>query len=327
MNSSGSSVSASSARATCSRSRGSSASLRRCSTTARASGLLKRRSGSTISIGALRPGLAGQVLGHQRQLHLHAGPEMVADLVEALALGLLGVGARQPQRQRRRALVGRTRALLGAGAGPGGRGLVLLGADAADAAFGGDDAVVVLDLEGELQRAARGALGLLGQGDLGRIVGRDHERPAQQRRAAAVDRDGARLAHLELELGDIGGAGRRRRLEALRRAVVAGSFERERTQRGAGPAHDQHAAVGDLHRTGRLLLRPQAAEAAVGQHDGRLGRCRPAASPRHRCAPRRPWPARRTGRPSAAGRRRCRRPTTSSTNTPSSSSARSAKGS
>ena len=71
-------------------------------------------------------GLAGEVLGDQRQLDLHAGPGMVADLVEALALGLLGIGARQPQRQRRRPLVGRARALLGSGPGPGGRGLVLL---------------------------------------------------------------------------------------------------------------------------------------------------------------------------------------------------------
>ena len=56
----------------------------------------------------------------------------------------------------------------------------------------------------------------------------------------------------------------------LRHAVLAGSFEAERAQRRAGPAHHQHAAVGDLHRTGRPLLRPQPAEATVGQHDGRL---------------------------------------------------------
>ena len=185
MNSSGSSVSASSARATCRRSRGSSASRRRCSTTARASGLVKRRSGSTISIGSLRPDWPARSLATSVSSTFMPGPEMVADLVEALALGLLGVGARQPQRQRRRPLVGRPRALLGAGPGPGGRGLVLLGANAADAALGGDDAVVVLDLEEELQRAARGALGLLGQGDLGRIVGR-HRRTASS--AAACRR-------------------------------------------------------------------------------------------------------------------------------------------
>ena len=57
------------------------------------------------------PGLAGEVLGDERQLDVHAGPGMIADLVEALPFGLLGVGARQPQRQRRRPLVRRARAL------------------------------------------------------------------------------------------------------------------------------------------------------------------------------------------------------------------------
>ena len=84
--------------------------------------------------GGAAPGLAGKVLGDERQLDRHARPGVVADLVEALSLGLLGIGARQPQRQRRRPLVRRARALLGAGPRPGGRGLVLLRPHALDAA-------------------------------------------------------------------------------------------------------------------------------------------------------------------------------------------------
>ena len=215
------------------------------------------------------PGLAGKVLGDERQLDLHARPGMVADLVEALPFGLLGIGARQPQRQRRRPLVRRARALLGAGPRPGGRGLVLLRPHALDAALGGDDAVVVLDLEEQLQRAARALLGVLGDGDLGRVVGDHLERPAQQLDAAGVDRDRARLAHLELELGHVRGIGGGRRLEALHGAVAAPHLQRQGADGGARAAHHQLAAVGYLEGRGRLLLRPGQAMRAVGQHDGR----------------------------------------------------------
>src|SRR6185436_19183726 len=92
-------------------------------------------------------GLACKVLGDQRQLDPHASPQVIADLMEALAFSCLGVGAGKPQRGRRWALVRRPRSLFRSGPSPSGRRLVLLGADPADAALGRDDAIVVLDFE------------------------------------------------------------------------------------------------------------------------------------------------------------------------------------
>ena len=109
--------------------------------------------------------LSGEVLGDQGELHLHAGPGMVADLVQAVAFGQLGIGARQVQRQHRRPLVGQACALLRLPR-PRGRGGVLLGHNALDARLGRDDAIVVLDLVEQLEAASRRALRLLGQSDL-----------------------------------------------------------------------------------------------------------------------------------------------------------------
>ena len=107
MNSSGSSVSASMARATCeaiARVLGQAAALLDDGARQR---LGEAPLGQHHLDRGAAPGLAGEVLGDQRQLDRHAGPGVVADLVEALSLGLLGIGARQPQRQRRRPLVRR----------------------------------------------------------------------------------------------------------------------------------------------------------------------------------------------------------------------------
>ena len=223
--------------------------------------------------GLAAAGLAGQVLGHQRQLHLHAGPGMVADLVEAGAFGRFRIAARQPERQRRRPLIGRPRALLGFDAGPGGPGGILLGLHAANARLGRGDAVVVLDLEGELQPAARRALGLLGDGDLGRQVRDDLERPAADRGAAEPGDHRAAAAHLVLQLGYVADIGRRRRFQLLGRlAVAADHLEGERA--ATARAHDQHAAVGHLVRTsgpiGGAGVRAVVMVGAVGQHEGGL---------------------------------------------------------
>ena len=77
---SGAMRSASSAICTRLRSSGSSTSLRRCSTSALASGLVKGRCGSVKSIVFAAPLLLGLVLGDERQLDPGAGPGMVGEV-------------------------------------------------------------------------------------------------------------------------------------------------------------------------------------------------------------------------------------------------------
>ncbi len=180
MNSSGSSVSASMARATWRRSRGSSARRRRCSTTARAKRLGEAPLGQHHLDRRAAPGLAGEVLGHQRQLDRHAGPDdgrrSRGSSVPRPAWDRRAAGAAPVPAAARAA---GARPFLGARPRPGGRGLVLLRPHAPDAGLGGDHAVVVLDLVEQLEGAARALLGVLGERDLGGMIGDHLERPAR----------------------------------------------------------------------------------------------------------------------------------------------------
>ena len=149
-----------------------------------------------------------------------------------------------------------------------------------------DDAVIVLDLVGELQRAARLRLGILGERDRRRAIRDRGERAghivvehAAQRRGAAIRDDEAML---------LGAGGRRRRAFAARLGKAAvGRRLRAGSRRSRGsPARCRSARSGSA--------RPDAARRR-GCRAGSPAACRyrPAASPRHRRgnsspAPRRP---------------------------------------
>src|SRR5205823_5588591 len=125
------------------------------------------------------------------------------------------------------------------------------------------------DLEEELERAAWAALRLLGERDLGRKIGYHLERPAEQGNAARVDGHRPRLANLDLDLRNVCGIGRSRRLDTLGNAAIAWHLERQRAHGGARRPYHQQAAIRYLEGCCRLLLGSSEAVRAVGQHDRR----------------------------------------------------------
>src|ERR1700730_1902106 len=145
-----------------------------------------------------RPLIAGLIARGQRQRHFGAGPRMIREVLGGLPGAVAGARLRQHQREVRRAIKRTQRAAVG--------GLVLL---ERENRLRADHAVVVFHLVGELQRAARLRLRVLGERDRRRAVRNGCEREghvvvqhAAQRRGAAV-RDGVAVF--------LGAGGRRRR--------------------------------------------------------------------------------------------------------------------
>ncbi len=137
------------------------------------------------------PRLAREILGDEGKFHGHAGPEMVAEFLEALPLRALRIGLRQPQRDRGGALVGLARPAIGFVARPGRRRRIRFRTDPLDAGFRRHHAVVVFDLVEELQPTAQRTLGLFRQRDGRRVVGRHLDRPGADTRAVRVDGEDA----------------------------------------------------------------------------------------------------------------------------------------
>ena len=99
MNFSGASASASSAVMTSGRAWASSARLRRCSISARASGLVKTRSGRRNANGSLLPSLPPSSRAIERHHHVGAGPGMIGQILDGLADAVLGARLRQDERE------------------------------------------------------------------------------------------------------------------------------------------------------------------------------------------------------------------------------------
>src|SRR5580704_18004838 len=108
LNLSGPSVSASTTVMTCERTRASSARLRRCSTSAFASGLVNARSGRRKANGSLLPSLSpslravvsctGEISAHRSDdlgISFDAGPGMVGHVLDGLRDAALGARLRQ----------------------------------------------------------------------------------------------------------------------------------------------------------------------------------------------------------------------------------------
>ena len=143
-----------------------------------------------------------------------------------------------------------------------------------------DDAVIVLDLVGELQRAARLAFRILGERDRRRLVGDGGELPGHVVGAEAAHADGARVVDDETAL--LGAP--------LSATVCAPGFgiadpaARDDVEMDAGGADDQRAARRHRERGGgrQRLARPQARQdhrrlAGVGRRrhpgvDAEIGR-------------------------------------------------------
>jgi hypothetical protein len=144
--------------------------MRRCSISARASGLVNSRSGSRMLNGSLLPFVAGLVLGRQRQRNVGAGVGVFAEVLDRLADAVAGARIRQRQRKLRRV---EQRPRLGGLLGPRPGRLFgrLLGSVTGKHGVRFGDAVVVLDLVGHLQRAAGLAFRILCQRYGRRTVG------------------------------------------------------------------------------------------------------------------------------------------------------------
>ncbi len=143
------------------------------------------------------PVLSRDVLGFERHRHLETGPGMRGGLDIGVLLAFLG-STRWAAAARSAADAAR------ASAGPfsgsacahafDGIGGFLLGLFQLGLRRG--DAIVVLDLVGELHRAARRQLGLLGQRNARRMIGRDVDRPARHFAIAVEGAQRHRLAQL-----------------------------------------------------------------------------------------------------------------------------------
>ena len=247
--------------------------------TARAKGFSKCRVRQHHANGPAAPDVAGDVARLKRQDDLASGVRVRAEIDVGLRL-LLGLPARQTQRDRGRALQRRARPFEHVGPRPVlrriGRRLLLL--HFLDLGFGGDDAVVVLHRVVELQRAALGARRVLGERDLGRLIRHDVEGPAGELGAGDQHTYLGRFPELVAQLGDL--AARARRLARLRRLcrhvlLFGGAFgqylQARRAQTAARGAHDEDAALGHRDQL-RFLRRHGAAACAVGEHDGRAPR-------------------------------------------------------
>ena len=171
--------------------------------------------------------VAGLVARGQRQRDLGAGPRMIREILGGLPGAVAGARLRQHQREIRRAVERARHA-------PVGPGLLLQ----REIRLRADHAVIVLDLVGELQRAARLRLRLLGERDGRRAIRDGGEREgdvlvehAAQGRGAAI-RDGVAVL--------FGAGGRRRRAFAARLGKPAARHDFEPAC--AARADHQHAA-------------------------------------------------------------------------------------
>ena len=189
--------------------------MRRCSISARATGLTKMRCGSCNSSGSLRPSLPAS----SRAISVIAtsAPAQGCSVRSCVVCADAAAGARLRQRERE---IGRAEERT--------RRLVVLGGVVLEreGRLRLDDAVVVLDLVVEPQRAARLPLRILDQRDRRRAVGDRGESPgeiaaadaAQRRRAVALDDEAALL-----------GARRQRRARVGRRVLEAALARRHRS--------------------------------------------------------------------------------------------------
>ncbi len=201
--------------------------MRRCSISARASGLVNSRSGSRMLNGSLLALIAGLVLGRQRQRDVGAGIGILAEILHGLADAVAGPRIRQHQRKLRRIeqrpRFGRVPASV--------RGLARARRKMR-LRFG--DAVIVLDLVGHLQRAAGLTLRILGERNGRGAVGNRGEFPlrltggrADMRGAVAGDR----------EMPFVGALGR-----LLGRCGLGHAAAGDHIERAAARAHDQRAS-------------------------------------------------------------------------------------
>ena len=207
---------------------------------------------------------------------------MLGEILDGLAGAVAGARLRQHQREVRR-VIERPRRL----------GVGRRSALQPELRLREGDAVVVLDLVGELQRAARLRLRILGKRDRGRAVGNRRERPGgivgdAAQRDGRVFRDGeaallgsgrcAARALVLTALGEAGGrkvearaggandqhaAGRDRNGARLAH-LLAGAHARQDHRRLAGVGRRRHpgvdAEIGGLHRAPPIERRGHAAE-------------------------------------------------------------------
>ncbi len=180
------------------------------------------------------PGLvAGLILGGQRERDVGAGVRVFAEILDRLAEAVAGARVRQHEGELRR-LEQRTRlALIGAF---GLHGLRRLGRAHGKLRLGTGDAVIVLDLVGQLQRAARLTFRILGERDGRRTIGGRSEPPLRLAGGGADLRCAVAADRKMLLVGALGRLlGRRNLLQA------AGGRDIETA---AGGAYDQRRAGG-----------------------------------------------------------------------------------
>ena len=226
----------------------------RSSMMARATGLWKTRSGSTVSTVSLAPVWPSASAACERDLDRQPGPGMRRQVV---------IARRRCASLRCWPGSGRSSVERLAPSGSSLRRITRLDAF---------DAVIVGGLVFEPQRAALGVLRRLGEGDGRRQVGDDGDRPGAERAAVLLtaSRLPAVMVALPLKL-----------LSSMRAKSVALVVEHEPRQRAAAMHLGQHACC-------RSAPRPAAAPAPAAGIAA-AGRCSRAASPR--CRARRPRPA------------------------------------
>src|SRR5215831_17664033 len=175
LNCSGAKVSASSAVSTLAWASPSSASIRRCSTNARAIGLENGRSGRRNSNAVLWPSLPASSRAVKIIATSVPAQGCSVKSLGALSDPVLGARLRQHQREVGRVVERSRRVAVGS-----------LAVEQLEHRLRADDAVIVLELVGELQRSARLAFRLLGERDGRRLVRDGGELPGDVARGGAA---------------------------------------------------------------------------------------------------------------------------------------------